>query len=317
MRGNAQARCAVFAAMRVFVTGGSGYIGRAVVRAFIARGHAVTALARSGASAERVASLGATPYEADLAAIDARSDAIAAHDALVHLAYAGGPDAAAMDKCVQDAFVGAARAREAETAIVYTSNAFLLSGGERRDESAIAAENPAHPCNDARWRPAHERALLASASDRIAPSVIRVGAVYGGADENVSSFFATARDAGAAEYVGDGANRWAMVHRDDLAALYVTVAEQRARGVFHGVDGAEVRVRAIAAAASVAAGAEGRTRAVPVEAARRELGSFADVKCLDLVVTTARARALGWTPRRVSFLEAAREAYAEWRDARA
>jgi nucleoside-diphosphate-sugar epimerase len=43
----------------VFVTGGSGYIGRNVLRAVVQAGHPVRALARSKASAAVVASLGA------------------------------------------------------------------------------------------------------------------------------------------------------------------------------------------------------------------------------------------------------------------
>lgn len=50
--------------MRVFLTGGSGYIGRSVVPALLRHGHDVTALARSAASAAAVTALGATPWPA-------------------------------------------------------------------------------------------------------------------------------------------------------------------------------------------------------------------------------------------------------------
>lgn len=48
--------------MKVFVTGGSGYIGRSLLRVLAAQGDSVTALVRSEASAKVVADLGATPW---------------------------------------------------------------------------------------------------------------------------------------------------------------------------------------------------------------------------------------------------------------
>jgi uncharacterized protein YbjT (DUF2867 family) len=67
----------------VFVTGATGYIGRALVPALLARGHTIRALVRP-ASAARVAA-GALPVVGD--ALDAASfrDAIAPADTFVHL----------------------------------------------------------------------------------------------------------------------------------------------------------------------------------------------------------------------------------------
>jgi nucleoside-diphosphate-sugar epimerase len=71
----------------VFVTGGSGFIGRAFVREAVAAGYRVSALARSEASAARLTALGATGVIGD-----ARDDrgtwrsAAAAAELVVHLA---------------------------------------------------------------------------------------------------------------------------------------------------------------------------------------------------------------------------------------
>ncbi|MBX2872550.1 MAG: NAD-dependent epimerase/dehydratase family protein [Saprospiraceae bacterium] len=55
--------------MRIFVTGGSGFVGRNIIPALIKEGYAVFALARSASSKEKVESLGATAVEGDLTAL--------------------------------------------------------------------------------------------------------------------------------------------------------------------------------------------------------------------------------------------------------
>ncbi len=57
--------------MRVFVTGASGHIGLPVVRDLLAAGHTVVGLARSDASAEKVAGAGAEVLRKTLDDLDA------------------------------------------------------------------------------------------------------------------------------------------------------------------------------------------------------------------------------------------------------
>ena len=56
-----------------------------------------------------------------------------------------------------------------------------------------------------------------------------------------------ARERGASGYIGDGANRWAAVHRRDAARLYRLALEQAPAGsVFHAVGEEGVATRDIA-----------------------------------------------------------------------
>ncbi len=72
--------------MRVFVTGGSGFVGRNLIEALVARGDMVNALARSASSAKIVQELGATPIHGELNDESALREGILGCDTVVHLA---------------------------------------------------------------------------------------------------------------------------------------------------------------------------------------------------------------------------------------
>jgi nucleoside-diphosphate-sugar epimerase len=300
--------------MRIFVTGGSGYVGSAVVDELVRAGHAVTGLARSPAAAERLEELGARPVEGELGHPHAWAPAAAGSDAVVHLAQDGGAaDRRAADRAVLHALVRAAG--PALRTFVYTSNAFILGDqgpGLLGEDDAL----PGEPSWGA-WRLDAERDVLAAATPSLATAVIRPGQVYGGDGGTLPLIWESAADQGAAMQVGDGANRWSMVERGDLARLYRRVVETAARGVFHGVDGAPLTVAELTRLASQAAGADGRTQVVPLDDARRDWGGFADMLALDVGVVPVRARALGWEPAWPSFAAAAGPAFREWEAVRA
>jgi nucleoside-diphosphate-sugar epimerase len=69
--------------MNVFVTGGTGYIGRPLIRALLERGHDVKALVRKGSEAK--ISAGAACIAGDALTIDSYTNQIAPADTFVHL----------------------------------------------------------------------------------------------------------------------------------------------------------------------------------------------------------------------------------------
>ncbi len=296
--------------MRVFITGGTGYIGSAVVPALAEDGHEVIGLVRNAAGADTLRRLGAQPVLGELTLPASYGEVVAGCDAVIHTAVTGKGDVAAADKCAIDTFLAAASGGKLRS-FVFTSGVWVLgnTGALPVDENA----GTDHPVAKVAWRPAHELRVLAAATPTFSTSVVRPGVVYGEKRGLVSGFFASAWKSGAAEFVGDGKNHWSLVHREDLAEFYRLLLMKNARGIFHVVDGAPLTVLEIAEAASEAAGKKGATRSLPLEEARQKIGPVADALVLDQVVSGPRARELGWVPERASFRAAAREAYREWR----
>jgi len=72
--------------MKSFVTGGSGFVGRNLIRTLVKRGDVVHALARSGQSIQTVQSLGAIPVEGDLNNVDAMVNGMNGCDVVYHCA---------------------------------------------------------------------------------------------------------------------------------------------------------------------------------------------------------------------------------------
>lgn len=74
--------------MQVFVTGGAGFIGVAVVRRLVARGDRVTAVVRDPDRAGMLAGLGVDIRQGDLSRTPAIAEAMRGADAVIHLAGA-------------------------------------------------------------------------------------------------------------------------------------------------------------------------------------------------------------------------------------
>lgn len=69
-----------------FVTGGSGFIGQALIRRLHTEGHTVRALVRSDTAAAKVSAVGAVPVRGELTDANTWQDAVVGSEVLFHLA---------------------------------------------------------------------------------------------------------------------------------------------------------------------------------------------------------------------------------------
>ncbi len=232
--------------MRVFVTGASGWIGSAVVAELIEAGHEVAGLARSDASAAAVQDAGAEVVRGSLDDLDTLAAAAAAADGVIHTAYIHDfsrmEAAAATDRAVIETF-GNALAGSDRPLVVTTGTGVLQPGRPVTEDDRHDPSTPGHPRRD------NETLAFGLADRGVRTSIIRPApSVHGSGDHGfVARLVQIARERGVSGYVGDGANRWAAVHRLDAAHLYRLALEQAPAGsVYHAVGEQGVATRDIA-----------------------------------------------------------------------
>jgi dihydroflavonol-4-reductase len=129
----------------ILITGGSGFVGGAVLDLLVARGGPVRALTRSDASAATLAAAGAEPVRGDLADPGSLERAMAGCSVVYHLAGLNGfclPDPGALTAVNVEGTRAVVRAAGAVAVrrVVYTSSAATI--GEAR--GTIATESSPH-----------------------------------------------------------------------------------------------------------------------------------------------------------------------------
>ncbi|QMU68818.1 SDR family oxidoreductase [Streptacidiphilus sp. P02-A3a] len=245
--------------MRVFVTGASGWVGRGLVPELVTAGHTVVGLARSDAAARSLRAAGAEVRPGSLDDLDTLRDAAAASDGVIHLAfkhdiaftgdYAGAAEA---DRVAIEAF---------GEALTGTGKPFVIASGilgvlglapgvvaTERDGRADTGDRRG-PISGASGRMGNAHHTLALAGHGVRSSVVRLPPATHGEGDNgfLPIAIGLAREKGAAAYVGDGANRWPSVHRDDAARLFRLALESAPAGsVLHAVADEGVPIREVA-----------------------------------------------------------------------
>jgi nucleoside-diphosphate-sugar epimerase len=286
--------------MHVFITGGTGLVGSAVVAELLSHGHSVLALARSDASAHAAEQAGAEPIRGALADLDVLRTAAGRADGVIHLAFGHdftGPDAVA-------------RSIAEETAAVAALGEALVGSDRPLVTVAGTPWVPGRPSTEADPAPTEGlvggrgravEATLALASRGVRSSAVRMPrTVHHHGDGGFAGLLtAIARQTGVAGYPGDGTQRWPAAHALDTAALFRLALENAPAGTaWHAVADEGVAVLDIATVIGRRLGLP--VRSLPVES----FGPIGEVFALDQPATSTHTReALGWKPVHPSLLE--------------
>jgi nucleoside-diphosphate-sugar epimerase len=263
-----------------FVTGGSGFIGGALVRRLVGEGWKVRALARSDRSAERLAELGAEPARGDLDdASSIRSGAegceVAFHAAAAVLEW--GP----REEFVRANVTGTENAlrgcREAGVSrFVHVGTEAALMVGQplvRVDETA-----PLRPDSKAHYsatKALAEQAVRAAGGNGFETVVVRPRLVWGRGDTNILPSLVEAVNSGRFSWIGGGRHLTDTTHVDNVVEGLLLGAEKGRPGdAYFITDGEPIEFREFVTKLLATNGVEPGDRNTPAPLARAAAGTL-------------------------------------------
>jgi nucleoside-diphosphate-sugar epimerase len=286
--------------MHVFVTGGTGLIGSAVVTELVGHGHTVLALARSDASALALKSAGAAPLRGDLADLNAVRAGADQADGVIHLAFGNdfsSPEAVARSVAEESAALVALGEAllGSDRPLVTVSGTPWATGRVSTEADPLPTDGPVG------GRGRTVMAILDLASRGVRSTAVRMPRTVHNEGKGGFAGLLTeiARRTGVSGYPGDGTQRWPAVHALDAAVLFRLALEVAPAGTsWHAVADEGDAVRDIAAVI-------GRRLGLPVESVPQETyGPLGPIFATDQPSSSARTReALGWQPVHPSLLE--------------
>ena len=286
--------------MQVFITGGTGLIGSAVVRELLDNGHTVLGLARSDASEATLKAAGADAVRGGLADLDVLRAGAAKSDGVIHLAFSNdfsSPEALAAGIAEESAAL-AAMGEElvgSNRPLVAVSGTPWIPGRASTEADPLPIEGPVG------GRGRSVMAALALAERGVRSAAVRMPrTVHNQGDGGFAGLLTQiARQTGVSGYPGDGTQRWPAVHALDAAVLFRLVLENAPAGTaWHADDDEGDAVRDIAAVI-------GRRLGLPVQSVPEETyGPLGPIFAADQPSSSAHTReALNWQPRHPSLLE--------------
>jgi nucleoside-diphosphate-sugar epimerase len=286
--------------MRVFITGGTGLIGSAVVAELHGNGHSVLALARSDASALAAEAAGAEVLRGGLADLNVLRAGVGQADGVIHLAFANdfsSPDAVAQAVAEESAALATLgdELLGSDRPIVTVSGTPYVPGRASTEADPLPTDGPVG------GRSRAVMAVLGLASRGVRSTAVRLPRTVHNEGRGGFAGMLTeiARRTRVSGYPGDGAQRWPAVHALDAAVVFRLALERAPAGTsWHAVADEGDEVRDIAAVI-------GRRLGLPVEAVPQETyGPLGPIFSTDQPASSVHTReALGWEPTHPNLLE--------------
>jgi nucleoside-diphosphate-sugar epimerase len=285
--------------MHVFITGGTGLIGLAVVTELLDHGHSVLALARSDASVAAVEAAGAEPLRGGLSDLEVIRAGVARSDGVIHLAF--GHDFTTADAITRAVAEETAALTAIGETLVGTDRPLVTVSGTPWVPGRMSTEaDPLPTDGPVGGRGRTVTTLLAMAQEGLRSVAVRLPrTVHNQGNGGFAGLLTDiARRTGVAGYPGDGQQRWPAVHAVDAATLFRLALEEAPGGSsWHAVADEGDAVSDIAAVI-------GRRLGLPVERVPEDsFGPLGAIFATDQPSSSAHTRqTLGWEPTHPSLL---------------
>lgn len=210
--------------MRVFVTGGSGFIGGALVRRLRLEGHEVSVLVRSPRAEALVAEAGAIPVSGDVSQPGPWQNEVSAGDAVVHAA------AMVTDWGPRKEFfrVNVGGTRNVLDAMKRWNGHFIhvssiavhgFRPGVYTETSPVSPGR--HPyCSS---KAAAEALVDSSVGEGLKASAVRISGVYGPGDPHFATRFLDYAETGRVFIVGPGDQPSKLIYIDDVVEAFMAI----------------------------------------------------------------------------------------------
>ena len=262
--------------MRALVTGGGGFLGRAIVELLLKRGYAVRSFTRS--PHPHVESAGAETFLGDLTDEDAVQRAVADCDVVFHAAAKAGvwgpAEAYHGTNVIGTRHVLVACRRHGTRKLVYTSSPSVVFDGH--DEEGTDETEP-YPqrflCEYARTKALAEQEVLAANGPDLATVALRPHLIWGPGDPHLVPRIVERARQGKLRLVGHGDNRVDSTYVENAAYAHLLAADRLSDGAacagkaYFVSNGEPLPLRELINGILDAAGAPPITRSVPAPAA--------------------------------------------------
>ena len=300
--------------LKVFLTGGTGSIGRAVLESLLHHGHSVTCTVKDEAAERKLQSAYGTNIH--FASVQCALSASAGEqltaqakgfDAIIHTAQSLSEEGPKIEEAALNALIaaGIATATEGQPChLVTTSTLWVL--GQTGDNEVDEMGSTEAPFPFIAWRVPLEQLVLRASQPGIGftTALVRPSWVYGGSfvDQYIQVSVEKRKIT-----VPVANNHYGMVHKDDLADLYRLIVEHRAEGPFNGCEERSMSVEELT----------GKMKELGLKTVQKvedpmpfvqDLGFFIVGMTVNQRVMPRRALEIGWKPKN-AFLEAFEELY--------
>lgn len=208
--------------MDVFVTGGTGLIGSAVVKSLLSKGVRVVALARSEHSSDKLRAIGASAFPGDLKTPESWVGRAASCDAVIHTGATFSSDMGRVDRLSMLSLKQAARLNKQPLKLVYTGGIWLFPASGETD--IITEKTPFAPLPAFRFMAETIRTLSHGTDLNLV--VIHPALVCSLAAGPIAEMTRALRAGVPFTTAATPETIWPLVEVNDLAALYVLALQQ-------------------------------------------------------------------------------------------